>query len=62
MLIGVKPDRTKEEAMYAAKERQFKAYYADHEQRRIAAGDFAPEEVGKQEARKVIDLERQFGG
>ena len=62
VLIGIKPDRTREEAVYASKEREFKAYYAEHEQRRIASGAFAPEEVGKQEARKMIDIGRQLGG
>lgn len=62
MLIGVKPDRTKEQATYVAKERQFKDYYAEHERKRIASGAYAPEEVGKQEAREMIRLDRSLGG
>lgn len=62
VLIGIKPDRTREEAVYANKSRDFAAFYAEHEQRRIAAGNLAPEELGKQEARRLIDLERQLSG
>ena len=62
VLIGVKPDRTKEQATYASREREFMAYYAEHEQRRIASGAYAPEEVGRQEARQQIELGRQLGG
>lgn len=61
VLIGIKPDRTREQAIYAAKERQFKAHYAEHEQKRIAAGELAPEEVGRREAKEMIQLGRQLG-
>lgn len=61
VLIGVKPDRTPNEALFAQKEREFLAHYADHEQRRIAAGELAPEEVGRQQAQEYIRLEKQLG-
>ncbi len=60
VLIGVKPDRTREQAVYAAKEREFDAHYADREQQRIAEGHIAPEALGKREARELIKLERQL--
>ena len=62
VLIGVKPDRTREEAVYASKEREFKAHYAEHERKRLARGELAPEAVGKQEAQRMIELGRQLGG
>ena len=62
VLIGIKPDRTREEAVYASKEREFKAVYAEHERKRLARGELAPEAVGKAEARKMIDLDRSLGG
>lgn len=62
MLIGVKPDKTKEQATYVAKERLFKAHYAEHERKRLARGELAPEAVGKEEAKRIIDLERNYQG
>ena len=61
VLIGIKPDKTREEAVYASKEREFNAVYAEHERKRLARGELAPEAVGAQEARKMIELGRQLG-
>lgn len=58
VLIGMRPDKTEQEALAANKQREFDRIYADREQKRIARGELAPEELGKRQAQEVIQLER----